>query len=338
MSETPASTAGVPVSGRPIPGRAGGAGVVFTTRQRRLAELGLLLVMISWAVNFITVKGTGEQIPPMTFAWVRFTAAGLLLLGLLRWREGSVRLPRRDVLPLVLLGFVGFGIYQVLWASAIQLISAGDSALLIATTPVLAVLMAVVVRSDTITVPKLAGALVSFAGVAVVVGRAGSGADQGALVGYLVTLLAAVCWGLYTTVGAPVLRRSSPLRVAAWAVMFGALFLAPFGFDAARDADWSRVEPVAYAGWIYSGLIAAGIANVVMYDGIRVLGPARAVAFQFLVPIFAVVIGALVLAESIRANQVVGGLIIVAGVLLTRRGRPGRSPEAVSGTTSLPPE
>ena len=69
-------------------------------------------------------------------------------------------------------------------------------------------------------------------------------------------------------------------------------------------SDWSRVEPIAYGGWIYSGLIAAGISNVVMSDGIRVLGPARAVAFQFLVPLFAVLIGASILAEPIRPDQV----------------------------------
>jgi len=153
-----------------------------------------------------------------------------------------------------------------------------------------------------------------------------------------VTLAAAVCWAVYTSFGAPVLRRNSPLAVAAWAVMFGALFLAPFGIVAAASTDWRLVEPIAYGGWVYSGLIAAGIANVVMYDGIRVLGPARAVAFQFLVPLFAVLIGALVLAESIRPDQVAGGLIIVAGVLLTGRGGAGRLPEAVAGTSSLPPE
>lgn len=331
MSDTPAGSAGVPVSRRPGPRT-----VAFTPRQRHLAEIGLLLVMLSWAVNFITVKGTGSQIPPMTFAWVRFTAASLLLLGLLRWREGSIRLRSGDVLPMILLGVMGFGIYQVLWASGIQLISAGDSALLIATTPVIAVLMAVAARSDTLTAPKVAGALVSFAGVALVV-RGGSSGEV-SLVGDLVTLAAAFCWAVYTSYGAPVLRRYSPLAVTAWAVLFGALFLAPFGIIAAAGADWSRVEPIAVGGWVYSGLIAAGIGTVVMFDGIRVLGPARAVAFQFLVPLFAVLIGALVLAEPVRADQMAGGLVIVAGLLLTRRGGTRRSPEAVTGTSSLPPE
>jgi drug/metabolite transporter (DMT)-like permease len=313
---TPADPAGVPVPARSVRLRAS-----VSPGRRRLAELALVVVMLGWAVNFITVKGTGAQIPPMTFAWVRFSVAGLLLLALLWWREGRLLPPRRDVLPIAALGLVGFTAYQLLWASAIQLITAGDSALLVATTPVLAALLAVVARSDTLTPAKLLGALLSFAGVAIIVGRGGSEAHQVSLLGDLVTLAAAVCWAAYTSFGAPVLRRHSPLAVAAWAISAGALGLAPFGLIAALGADWSLVQPVAVAGWIYSAVIAAGISNVIVFDGIRQLGPARAVAFQFLVPLFTVLIGALILSEPVTAGQVVGGLVIVAGVLLTRRDR-----------------
>lgn len=287
--------------------------------QRRRAELGLLLVTLSWAVNFIVVKGTGSQIPPMTFAWVRFSVAALLLLALLRWREVSIGLPRRDLPPIAALGVIGFGVYQVLWASAIQLITAGDSALLVATTPVLAVLTAVLARSDTLTAPRVVGALISFSGVAIVIGRGGSAGQQVSLVGDVVTLAAALCWAIYTSFGAPVLRRHSPLAVSAWAIAAGSLALAPFGLVAAAGADWSGVEPIGVAAWAYSALIAAGISNVVLFDGIRLLGPARAVAFQFLVPLFAVLIGAAVLAEPISTGQLIGGAVIVVGVLLTRR-------------------
>jgi len=255
----------------------------------------------------------------MTFAWVRFSVAALLLLALLRWREGSIGLPRRDLPPIAALGVIGFGVYQVLWASAIQLITAGDSALLVATTPVLAVLTAVLARSDTLTAPRVVGALISFSGVAIVIGRGGSAGQQVSLVGDVVTLAAALCWAIYTSFGAPVLRRHSPLAVSAWAIAAGSLALAPFGLVAAAGADWSGVEPIGVAAWAYSALIAAGISNVVLFDGIRLLGPARAVAFQFLVPLFAVLIGAAVLAEPISTGQLIGGAVIVVGVLLTRR-------------------
>jgi len=132
----------------------------------------VLVVMVFWAANFIVVKAANQQIPPVTFAFLRFGLAALTLLVVLRWREGRLGLPRRDVVPIVGLGALGFGVYQILWSVALQDIPAGDSALLIATTPVITALLAVVSGADVLTRTKLLGSLVSFAGVAVIVSAA----------------------------------------------------------------------------------------------------------------------------------------------------------------------
>ena len=115
-----------------------------TSRERRFAEAGVLLVMVAWAANFIVVKAANEQIPPVTFAFFRFGTAALTLLFALRWREGSFGWPGRDALAIMGLGALGFGVYQILWSVALQDIPAGDSALLIAATPVFTALLAVV--------------------------------------------------------------------------------------------------------------------------------------------------------------------------------------------------
>ncbi len=72
----------------------------------------------------------------------------MTLLALLRWRTGTIRLPHGDILVIGLLGVIGFGCYQILWPVALQSIPAGDSALLIATTPVLTALLAAATRAD----------------------------------------------------------------------------------------------------------------------------------------------------------------------------------------------
>jgi drug/metabolite transporter (DMT)-like permease len=75
---------------------------------------------------------------------------------------------------------------------------------------------------------------------------------------------------------------------------------------------------------LYSGFLAAGVSNVIVQNGVKVIGPTRTSAFQFLVPALAVVFAFLFLAEPIRPGQVLGGLVIVAGVLITRGGVPFR--------------
>ena len=292
-----------------------------TTRERRLAEAGVLVVMAFWAANFIVVKAANEQIPPITFAFLRFGLAAVTLLALLRWREGRLGLPRRDVVPILGLGALGFGIYQILWATALQDIPAGDSALLIATTPVITALLAVVSRADSLTRTKLLGSLVSFAGVAVIV-SAGHGLTLGsAVVGDILTLIAAVCWSIYTAFGAPILRRHSPLRTTAWAMVGGSLVLLGPGVLQAVGLSWGTVRADAWAGLLFSAFIPAGIANVVVFSAIRLLGPTRITAYQFLVPFMAVLMGAAFLSEPVRFDQLLGGFVIVLGVAISRTDR-----------------
>ena len=242
----------------------------------------------------------------------------MLLLLVLRWREGSVRMPLLEVAPILGLGAIGFGMYQMLWPTALQTIPAGDSAFLIAATPVLTALFAAMAGSDTLTRRKLAGALISFVGVGVVV-AGGPGLVLGAsLIGDGLTLGAAVCWAVYTSWGAPILASHSPLRTTAWAMVGGSIVLAPIGLSQAAGADWGAVSPGAWAGFAYSTLIPAGITNVVVFHGVRLLGPTRITALQFLVPFIAVLMGAAFLDESVQPAQLAGGAVIILGVAITR--------------------
>lgn len=277
--------------------------------------------MAAWAANFIVVKAANEQIPPVTFAFLRFAIAAGTLLIVLKWREGSIGLPRRDVVPILGLGAIGFGAYQILWSIALQDIPAGDSALLIATTPVITALLAVRSGADTLTPTKLGGSLLSFGGVALIVVSGAGLAFGAALIGDLVTLVAAVCWSVYTAFGAPILRRHSPLRTTAWAMVGGSIVMAVPGLLQAVGVAWASVQPDAWAGLSFSALIPAGIANVVVFSAIRLLGPTRITAYQFLVPFIAVLLGAAFLAEPMRVEQLIGGVVIVLGVAITRADR-----------------
>ncbi len=278
-------------------------------------------MVLFWAGNFVVAKSAVATLPPVAFGMIRFALAGIVLLAILRIAEGSITLPRRDIPAMALLGIVGFGVYQLLWMTALETIPAGDSALLIATTPVLTVLLAAVARTDTLTPAKLVGALVAFVGVALIVGESGLRLGS-SLVGDILTLGAALCWAGYTAWGARILRRHSPLRTTTWNILFGTLVLVPFGLvQLAGVADPGPAIVATVPAVLYSGLLSAGLPNVVVFHGVRLLGPSRVTAYQFLVPALTVVIAAVALDEPIRVVQVVGGVVIVVGVLMTRRDR-----------------
>lgn len=315
---TPADQAGVELSGAVAPAAA--ATIAPAANDRLLAELAVLVVMVFWAGNFIVVKGAVGIIPPIAFTFLRYVLAATTLLILLRVREGSIRLPRGDAARIAVLGAVGFGCYQLIWPVALQTIPAGDSALLIATTPVITALLAVATGADVASPAKLVGAVIAFVGVALVI-SADQGIDLGvSIAGDLLTLAAALCWSIYTVFGAEVLRRHSPLVATTWAIVAGTIFMAPIGIGQLLTTDPATIGPPVILAIIYAGTLAAGISNVVVFHGLKLLGPTRVTAFQFLVPALAVGLAAALLGEPIRQVQVVGGIVILAGVALLRRG------------------
>jgi drug/metabolite transporter (DMT)-like permease len=280
--------------------------------------------MILWAANFIVVKSALAVLPPVGFTFLRFVLASLTLFALLRWREGSVGLPRRDLLAICGLGALGFGIYQILWTTGLTTVPAGDSALIIASTPVIVAILAVIAGSDMLTRSKLVGGLISFVGVAVVI-ASGPGLTLGRSIGgEAITLLAALCWSVYLAFGAPFLGRQSPLRATAWATLAGTIVLAPVAIVQLASAGLTALPVDALGAVLYSGFLAAGVSNVIVQNGVKVIGPTRTSAYQFLVPALAVVLAFFLLAEPIRVGQVIGGIVIVVGVLVTRGGRPFR--------------
>jgi len=296
-----------------------------TARVRHLAEVAIVLVMFSWGANVVAVKAAIAVVPPLIFAFTRFGTAFLVMLAFLRWREGSVSLPRSDVIPIALLGLAGFGIYQDLWASALGQTTASNSALITAATPVSTILIAAAVGSDTISRAKLIGAGISFSGAVAVVGATHGFGFTGASGGDFMTFVATICWACYVAFGAPVLRRHSPLRTATWAIGFGSLGILPLALLEIPQFDPSRVGLGTLGLLAFCALVPAAAANVVIFAAIKILGPTRVMLFQFLVPAFAVILAAAFLGEAIVLGQVLGGVVIVAGILASRMGsRPGR--------------
>jgi drug/metabolite transporter (DMT)-like permease len=293
--------------------------------------------MIVWAANFIVVKDALRTLPPVGFTFLRYGLASIALLAILRVTEGSIRPPRPDTLRILFLGGFGFGLYQILWTTGLQSIPAGDSALIIASTPVLVAVLAVVSGADTLTPMKFAGAALSFLGVVIVI-AAGVGIElTGSATGSALTLAAAACWASYTAFAAPVLRRHSPLVLTAWATVGGTIVLFPIGLaqllapGALDEIVGGRLVPIALA-ITYSGVLAAALANIIVFNGVRLLGPTRVITLQSFVPAMAVVLAYLFLGEPIRPAQVVGGAVIVLGVALTRRA--SRMPAARPGARS----
>ena len=325
VSETPADAAGVSVPHAPDhPSQrthaAAWTAPAASTRAYRLAELGVLATVLIWSANFVLVKGAIGVLAPLTFTGARFAVAALTLLAILRWRQGGISPPSGQLRGLLLLGLLGFGGYQVLWTVGLTGISAGDSALIVAASPVLTVMLAGAVGVERLSAPKVAGALIAFTGVSIVIGTGTELTIGSSFMGDLLTLGAAFVWAVYTIGGTRMLRRVDPLQATTWTVIGGLPILIPLAIADGTAHGWAGVgQPEVLLAILISGSLAAGISNVFVFNAIRYVGPARATTMQLLVPAGAVLLGALLLHEPVGIWQLIGGGVIVSGVWLTRR-------------------
>jgi len=286
--------------------------------SRYAAELTLMMVVAIWAVNSLAVKWVVGEVPPIVFAFARYVISFLVLLVVLRWREGSVGLPRREILPMFLLGLAGFGIYQDLWTTALSHTTASNSALITAAAPIWTMVIATAIRADSFSRSKAAGAAVSVLGTALVVSATHGFGLAGASAGDLMTLLATIGWGGYVALGAPVLARLSPLRMTTWTMGFGLVGMLPVAIWQMPELDAAKIGPGVLLVLLYSSILGASLANVALIGTTRTLGPTRTMTFMFLIPALVVVGAAIFLGESIVPGQVVGGVMVVVGILISR--------------------
>lgn len=283
-------------------------------------DVCVLFTAICWGATYPVAKPLVAQLDPAFFSAVRYLTVAALLFAWLAVTGRGAALARRDLLPLLGLGLLGFTIFQGVWGFALERTTAAKGSILIATSPIFGALLASW-RGERLSLRGWAGVLLAFLGVAFVVaggGRARLG--DGALVGDLLFLLCAFTWALFTTTSAPVAARLGPVLATAWSALFGAALLLPFGLPATLAQDWSALPPSLAWNFLFVSVVSGAAAHLAYYAGIGRLGVARAMAYLYLTPVFATVVAVLALGESLAWAQVAGALAVLAGVALARTG------------------
>jgi drug/metabolite transporter (DMT)-like permease len=281
-------------------------------------EVSLLLTVFFFGTNFVAVKHVVENVPPILFAAVRFTLAGVLLLLLLRLVEPESRLKREDFLPVLGLGFVGVTLTQSVFTIGVSLTTAANTALIYSTAPVWGMLLGFVLALER---PRLSGVLgvgLCLVGVALIV-YGGLEFAGTSLIGDVLILGAAICWGSYTVLFLFLLRRYSPLALVAYAILLGGLAAFPLSaFDFGR-LDVAALDGSVWFAAAYSCLLSSAFGFAAWGWGVSHVGANRVLVYQYLVALIGVSAGILLLGEGFGLQQMAGAAVILAGVYLARR-------------------
>lgn len=287
------------------------------TPSNLLPALAAVACMVIWGLSFVSSKvilSTG--FPPMTMVLLRFLIASAVLLPLQRRLQPGQNAKRADRWAwgrLALAAFFGTCLYFFFEPRGIQYTSASNAALITAAIPALTVAAEFLLFRRRVRWYQGLGIALSVVGVYFVVQRSQAQYSR-PLLGNLLMLGACFSWVAYNLIGRDLHVQFPGLSLTAYQAAIGAAFLLPFALAEAQA--WRLPSLAVWLNLLYLGLVCSAAGYFFYLYALARLGPVAVTSYINLLPLISVVGGMLLLGEKLLPAQVVGGLIVIAGVSL----------------------
>ncbi len=291
-------------------------------KSKTLPYLEAIFAVIVWGASFIATKVALRDISPVSVVWLRF-AMGVIILGVaVALRKQFSLLDKGEWLYFALLGFLGIAFHQWLQSNALKTSEAGTTAWIVSTTPVFMALLGWIVLKERLGGVKIAGILLAFVGVLLVVydgdfsfvslrsfGKPGD----------ILILISALNWAVFSVLSRRGLKTHPATLMMFYVMTLGWLFTSILFFT---TQDVSEIGRLTLTGWLavaFLGVFCSGLAYIAWYDALKALSTAQTGVFLYIEPLIAVVVAFFILGEPITAASLIGGGIIILGVWLVNR-------------------
>lgn len=276
-----------------------------------------------WSSSFLWIKIALQEIGPLTLVAYRVLFG--LLFGIAAILVSRAPLPRRsrDWFPLLVLGVSNVVIPFLLISWGEQSIDSAVAAVLDATVPLFALVFAhLALHDDKITLPKVLGLLLGFAGVIVLMSK-DFGASPGSLLGQAAVVLACIFYAgssvfarKYTEHVPGLFRSLGPLLSSTVVLWLAPAFGQPISVPAL---------PITWIALLWLGILGSGFAFVLAYYLIHAIGPTRATMVTYLFPLGGVILGVSFLSEPLTWQLLAGAILILSSLAIANL-RPAAAP------------
>ena len=292
------------------------ASPMIRTVMNRSDWLTLIGLAVIWGSAFFCIHVAVHAVPPLTYVWLRVTIAAAALWGYLAWRKEPAGLPRSVWGSMFLLALLNNVIPFILFGWGQTHIASGLASILNATTPIWGVIVAHVFTHDERMTPrKIAGVLLGFGGVAMMIGPGLLGSIGSDVLAQLACVTAALLYALAGVWARRFKRQGiSPMSVTTGQLTASAVVMLPVAFI--FDQPWQQAFPplVAIGAILVLAVICSAYAYVLYFRLIDSAGATNALLVTLLVPPVAIVMGALILGEAIEIRDFAGLGLIALGL------------------------
>ena len=327
------STSGAPVVASPV------ASPVATPRERALVWVAVIVTLLAWASAFVVIRGVAPHVPGGALALGRLLV-GTVALGVVALIQGHwMRPTAREWIQIVAYGVAWFGAYNVALNIAEHSLDAGTTAMIVGVGPVLIALGAGLFLGEGIPKWLASGAGVACVGV-ILIGLSTSltsarGVDP---IGVVWSLAAAVTYTIGVLVPKPAIRRLPAGPVTFMGCAIGMIVCLPF---LGQLVSSLAVAPVsAFLGVVYLGLVPTAVGFSAWAYALQRTPAGRLSVSTYIVPAIAIVLALIFFREIPAPLAIVGGVICLVGVAISRRrsAAPGAAAASAPVSVTVPPE
>jgi drug/metabolite transporter (DMT)-like permease len=277
--------------------------------------IALWVVYVVWGSTYLGIELAGETMPGFFGAGVRFTIAGLLMLGFIAWRRGpgTLRIGRPELFSAAVVGLLLPGANSILFVTE-QKVPIGLTSLIIASIPLWVLLLRLLVRERPDLLSTI-GLVIGFGGIVLLVHP---GSDTGPLSYLLITVAASFMWALGSFLSPRIPVPRDALVATGYEMLCGGLVLLVIGVAAYSPSEldpghWSARSILGLVYLITFGSLLGYSAYVWLLANAPI---AKVSTYAYVNPVIAIALGVIVLDESITLRIVFGALLILAAVAI----------------------
>lgn len=280
------------------------------------------MAILFWALNFIALKHlyNDHQMTASQLAWFRFVVMYIGLAVLCLATGESLRLPKEDAGKLLAFGFLTMGLYMFLFLEGMRYVSPGEGAILLNTSPIMTMLITAGLGQERLRLGSMAGAVLAFFGVALVM-VPGIAGHESKTIGYVLLVASALVWAYAISIMRPLLQRYSPLRVMTLSMAGGLPVM--LGYWLVRDHGQAPVAMNA-AGWLsfsHVALLSGVVAFLLYYRGVHEVGAPGAALYMYFTPPLTALLDWLITGHVLAPIQFGGLFVVIVGVAVAQRFR-----------------
>ena len=291
--------------------------------QRSPAWAWILFLALGffWGSSYLWIKIGLESLPPLTLIAGRLLLGGAFLAAVVAIARQPLPRQPRQYGHLLVMAVVNIVFPFILITVGEQSIDSALASILNATVPLTVIVLAPMFLPDErITLPKVAGLALGFAGVILLVAPDLVNLSDADLSGELMMIGSSVCYGIGNVYSKRNVRGLRPMIPALFQVIFAAAIIVPLALVV--DQPFERVTPAPEAivaiAWL--GIVGSGLAYLCYFTILANWGATRTSMVAYLLPVVGIALGAVVMHDPITVNRIAGTTLIIAGIALVNSG------------------